>query len=176
MDWDSNRYLESYFAVPMLGAVLMMVNIRLAPEQIAYTLNHSGARVILANRDFLPLLDALHEQLPDLHTRILLDDEDGALPAGFATEYKAGLRAATPVTCFPDFDENTRATVFYTTGTTGLPKGCASATGNWCCIHWRPSPRWAVPPARGACIVTMSTCRSRPCSMCTPGACPMWPP
>ena len=46
MDWDSNRYLESYFAVPMLGAVLMMVNIRLAPEQIAYTLNHSGARVI----------------------------------------------------------------------------------------------------------------------------------
>ena len=44
MDWDSNRYLESYFAVPMIGAVLMTVNIRLAPEQIAYTLNHSGAR------------------------------------------------------------------------------------------------------------------------------------
>ncbi|WP_164273752.1 fatty acid--CoA ligase [Stenotrophomonas sp. B1-1] len=123
MDWDSNRYLESYFAVPMLGAVLMMVNIRLAPEQIAYTLNHSGARVILANRDFLPVLDALHEQLPDLQTRILLDDEDGPLPPGFACEYEAGLHAATPVTRFPDFDENTRATVFYTTGTTGLPKG-----------------------------------------------------
>ncbi len=123
MDWDSNRYLESYFAVPMIGAVLMMVNIRLAPEQIAYTLNHSGARVILVNREFLPMLEAIEEQLPDLRTRILLDDAEGALPAGFVTEYEAGLRAATAVTAFPDFDENTRATMFYTTGTTGLPKG-----------------------------------------------------
>ncbi|HDS1037133.1 TPA: fatty acid--CoA ligase [Stenotrophomonas maltophilia] len=123
MDWDSNRYLESYFAVPMIGAVLMMVNIRLAPEQIAYTLNHSGARVILANREFLPVLDGIAEQLPDLRTRILLDDAGGALPAGFVTEYEAGLRGAEAVTDFPDFDENTRATMFYTTGTTGLPKG-----------------------------------------------------
>ena len=124
MDWDSNRYLESYFAVPMLGAVLMMVNIRLAPEQIAYTLNHSGARVILANRAFLPVLDGIDDQLPDVRTRIVLEDEaDQPLPAGFVTEYEAGLRAATPVSHFPDFDENTRATMFYTTGTTGLPKG-----------------------------------------------------
>lgn len=124
MDWDSNRYLESYFAVPMLGAVLMMMNIRLAPEQIAYTLNHSGARVILANRAFLPVLDGIDDQLPDVRTRILLEDEvDQPLPAGFVTEYEAGLRAATPVIHFPDFDENTRATMFYTTGTTGLPKG-----------------------------------------------------
>lgn len=123
MDWDSNRYLEAYFAVPMIGAVLMMVNIRLAPEQIAYTLNHSGARVILANREFLPLLEGLEDQLPDLHTRVLLDDSEGPLPPGFVTEYEAGLRTATPIDDFPDFDENTRATVFYTTGTTGLPKG-----------------------------------------------------
>ncbi|WP_411851037.1 fatty acid--CoA ligase [Stenotrophomonas sp. LGBM10] len=123
MDWDSNRYLESYFAVPMIGAVLMMVNIRLAPEQIAYTLNHSGARVLLANREFLPVLDGIDAQLPDLRTRILLDDAGGPLPAGFVTEYEAGLREAAPVTRFPDFDENTRATTFYTTGTTGLPKG-----------------------------------------------------
>ena len=123
MDWDSNRYLESYFAVPMIGAVLMTVNIRLAPEQIAYTLNHSSARVILANREFLPVLESIEEQLPDLRTRVLLDDEAGPLPAGFATEYEAGLRGAEPVRSFPDFDENTRATMFYTTGTTGLPKG-----------------------------------------------------
>ncbi|SNY56824.1 fatty acid--CoA ligase [Stenotrophomonas sp. CC120223-11] len=123
MDWDSHRYLEAYFAVPMIGAVLMMVNIRLAPEQIAYTLNHSGARVILANREFLPILQAIDEQLPDLHVRVLLDDAGGPLPGGFVTEYEAGLRAATATTHFPDFDENTRATVFYTTGTTGLPKG-----------------------------------------------------
>lgn len=123
MDWDSHRYLESYFAVPMIGAVLMMVNIRLAPEQIAYTLNHSGARVILANREFLPMLEGISDQLPDLHTRVLLDDEAGPLPEGFVTEYETGLEQATPVSRFPDFDENTRATMFYTTGTTGLPKG-----------------------------------------------------
>lgn len=123
MDWDSNRYLESYFAVPMIGAVLMTVNIRLAPEQIAYTLNHSGAQVILVNRDFLPLLDSIGGQLPEVRARLLLEDVAGPLPAGFATEYEAGLRAATPLARFPDFDENSRATMFYTTGTTGLPKG-----------------------------------------------------
>lgn len=123
MDWDSNRYLEAYFAVPMIGAVLMMVNIRLAPEQIAYTLNHSGARVLLVNREFLPLLDGIDEQLPDLRTRILMEDTHGRLPAGFVAEYEAGLRDAATASEFPDFDENTRATVFYTTGTTGLPKG-----------------------------------------------------
>lgn len=123
MDWDSHRYLESYFAVPMIGAVLMMVNIRLAPEQIAYTLKHSGAKVILANREFLPVLESIAGQLPELQTRVLLDDEGGPLPEGFAVEYETGLRQAEPVTAFPDFDENTRATMFYTTGTTGLPKG-----------------------------------------------------
>ncbi len=43
MDWDSHRYLECYFAIPMMGAVLEMINIRLSPEQILYTLNHAGA-------------------------------------------------------------------------------------------------------------------------------------
>ncbi|WP_457804925.1 fatty acid--CoA ligase [Stenotrophomonas maltophilia] len=123
MDWDSNRYLEAYFAVPMIGAVLMMVNVRLAPEQIAYTLNHSGARVLLVNREFLPLLDGIDGQLPDLRTRILMEDTHGPLPAGFIAEYEAGLRDAAAASEYPDFDENTRATVFYTTGTTGLPKG-----------------------------------------------------
>ncbi|HCV95280.1 MAG TPA: long-chain fatty acid--CoA ligase, partial [Stenotrophomonas sp.] len=58
-----------------------------------------------------------------VRARVLLEDVAGPLPAGFATEYEAGLRAATPLARFPDFDENSRATMFYTTGTTGLPKG-----------------------------------------------------
>ena len=58
MDWDSNRYLEAYFAVPMMGAVLMTANVRLAPEQIAYTLNHSRAKALLVNTEFMPVLDA----------------------------------------------------------------------------------------------------------------------
>ena len=122
MDWDSHRYLEAYFAVPMLGAVLMTVNVRLSPEQISYTLAHSGARVLLVHRDFLPLLEAILPQLPELRVQVLLEDAPGAPVAGMAGEYEALLAQADPATVFPEFDENSRATTFYTTGTTGLPK------------------------------------------------------
>ncbi|HEX6705682.1 MAG TPA: fatty acid--CoA ligase [Albitalea sp.] len=125
MDWDSHRYLEAYFAVPMMGSVLMTVNVRLSPEQIHYTLNHSGARALLVHREFLPLLLGILDKLRTLDVLVLLDDGDSPheLPAGFAGEYEAMLAAASPDHVFPDFDENTRATIFYTTGTTGLPKG-----------------------------------------------------
>lgn len=124
LDWDSHRYLESYFAVPMLGAVLMTVNVRLSPEQVAYTLNHSGARLVLVHSDFLPLLDGIRSQLDAAQVFVLLSDEAGAqVPPGFAGEYEALLAQGSPAHVFPDFDENTRATTFYTTGTTGAPKG-----------------------------------------------------
>ena len=124
MDWDSHRYLESYFAVPMMGAVLMTVNVRLAPEQIAYTLNHSGANILLVNADFLPVLDQIKGQLESVDRFILIDDTDSVpTPPGFSDAYEAMLAAGSPDFVFEDFDENTRATTFYTTGTTGLPKG-----------------------------------------------------
>ncbi len=131
MDWDSHRYLECYFAIPMMGAVLEMINIRLSPEQILYTLNHAGADVILCHTDFLPVLDSIKDRLETAKTFILLSDE-GERPqssVAFAAEYEELLaRIAEPhdesgVYDFPDFDENTRATTFYTTGTTGNPKG-----------------------------------------------------
>jgi fatty-acyl-CoA synthase len=123
MDWDSHRYLECFFAVPMSGAVLQTVNVRLSVEQIAYTLNHAQASVLLVNREFLPLLEQMRGQLGGIKQWVLLDDAGGELPAGFAGEYEALLTAQQPTCDFPDFDENTRATTFYTTGTTGLPKG-----------------------------------------------------
>src|SRR5471032_24414 len=56
MDWDSHRYLESYFAVPMMGAVLQTVNVRLSEAEIAYTINHAGAEVLFVHTDFLPVV------------------------------------------------------------------------------------------------------------------------
>src|SRR5450830_881676 len=53
MDWDSHRYLECFFAIPMLGYVLQTVTVRLSPEQIAYTLNHAQADVLLVNSDLV---------------------------------------------------------------------------------------------------------------------------
>lgn len=124
MDWDSTRYLESYFAVPMMGAVLMTANVRLSPEQIVYTLNHSGANTLLINAEFLPVYEGIRDQLEGIRRVVLIaDGERLALPEGFVGEYEALLTAASPDFVFEDFDENTRATTFYTTGTTGLPKG-----------------------------------------------------
>lgn len=125
MDWDSHRYLECYFAVPMMGAVLMTVNVRLSPEQILYTLNHAGADAVLVHDDFLPILDAIGDKLETVRTFVLLSDdgERPDAPVTLAGEYEELVDAASPGYEFADFDENTRATTFYTTGTTGNPKG-----------------------------------------------------
>src|SRR2546428_3265878 len=128
MDWDSHRYLECYFAVPMMGAILQTVNIRLSPEQILYTLNHAGANVILCHTDFLPVLDSIKDRLETVKTFIVISDGDGdaqrpSSTLAFAAEYEDLLARGTEDFDFPDFDENTRATTFYTTGTTGNPKG-----------------------------------------------------
>ncbi len=126
MDWDSHRYLEAFFAVPMMGAVLQTVNVRLSPEQILYTLNHARADVLLVNAEFVPLLAIIKDQLETVKRFVLISDDGatlGSFGIPYAGEYEALLAAASPDYDFPDFDENTRATTFYTTGTTGLPKG-----------------------------------------------------
>ena len=125
MDWDSHRYLECFFAVPMMGAVLQTVNIRLSPEQITYTLNHAGAETILVHVDFVPVLAAIKDKLETARRFIVIDDdcEWPESSISFVTEYEELLAASSPDFAFPDFDENARATTFYTTGTTGLPKG-----------------------------------------------------
>lgn len=124
-DYDSHRYLESFFAIPMTGAVLFTVNWRLSPDQIEYTMNHAEASVILINADFLPLFASVRDKLKYVRKVIVLSDTN-ELPKtdfSFDGEYEALLAAASPDFEFPDLDENTKATTFYTTGTTGLPKG-----------------------------------------------------
>ena len=125
LDWDSNRFLEAFFAIPMMGAVLQTVNVRLSPEQIAYTINHAGASTLLVNDEFVGMLEGLKPQLPKVKTLIVMSDrtkpETGGL--SFVGEYENLLAGASADYAFPDFDENTQATTFYTTGTTGLPKG-----------------------------------------------------
>ena len=125
MDWDSHRYLECFYAIPMMGAVLHTVNVRLSPEQILYTINHAEDDVILVNREFLPLLEEIKDRIEPVKKYILLDDEGGELDSSLPIhgEYEQLLEAAQDCFDFPELDENTRATTFYTTGTTGLPKG-----------------------------------------------------
>lgn len=125
MDWDSHRYLECFFAVPMMGAVLHTINIRLTPEQMLYTINHAEDDVILVNAEFLPLLEAIKDQLKTVKKIICINDGDQMPDSAwsFAGEYENIVSKSPDAFDFPDFEEDTMATTFYTTGTTGLPKG-----------------------------------------------------
>ncbi len=125
MDWDSHRYLECFFAVPMMGAVLHTVNVRISPEQVLYTINHAADDVILVNAEFLPLLAAIRDRIRPGVKFVLIDDGSSLPECGieFAAEYESMLARASAEYEFPEFHEDTRATTFYTTGTTGLPKG-----------------------------------------------------
>lgn len=125
MDWDSHRYLECMFAIPMIGAVVHTINVRLSPDQILYTMNHAEDRFVLVNSDFVPLYQAIADQLTTVKKTLLLTDaeqENAALP-NCVGEYERLLADAAAEYAFPDFDENSVATTFYTTGTTGDPKG-----------------------------------------------------
>ena len=75
MDWDSHRYLECFFAIPMLGAVLHTINVRLSAEQILYTINHAEDDVLLINSEFLPLLASIAERIETVKTLIVLNDQ-----------------------------------------------------------------------------------------------------
>jgi fatty-acyl-CoA synthase len=124
-DYDSHRYLECFFAIPMMGAVLHTQNWRLSPEQILYTMNHAEDDVVIIHTDFLPLFEAVKDQVKSVK-KIILIDEDGVKPQtklAIDAEYEDLLASSAAFYDFPDFDELTRATTFYTTGTTGDPKG-----------------------------------------------------
>jgi len=125
LDWDTPRYLECFFAIPMIGAILHTVNVRLAPEQIVYTMNHAQDDLVLAHDDFLPLLAKVEDKLETVKGFVQLTDEAPApeSPLQVIGEYEALLSKASDDFDFPDFDENAVATTFYTTGTTGNPKG-----------------------------------------------------
>ncbi|KOP51598.1 MULTISPECIES: fatty acid--CoA ligase [Pseudomonas syringae group] len=125
MDWDSHRYLECMFAIPMIGAVIHTVNVRLSAEQIAYTINHADDRLLLINSEFVGLYQAMSGHLSTVEKTLLLTDqpEKTAELPNLVGEYEALLAAASPTYEFEDFDEHSVATTFYTTGTTGNPKG-----------------------------------------------------
>jgi fatty-acyl-CoA synthase len=123
LEWDSHRYLECYFAIPMMGAVLHTVNVRLSPEDILYTMQHAEDEVVLVYKDFVPLMEKIADKLETVRHYVVMTDD--AMPETKLTdiEYEDMLRKEKSTYEFPDFDENTMATLSYTTGTTGRPKG-----------------------------------------------------
>ena len=125
MNWDCHRYLECFFAIPMMGAILHTINIRLSPEQLLYTINHAEDDVILVHQDFVEMLEQIKDRIDRPVKLVFLHDsaEKQPLPNGFDIEYESLLEISERRFVFEDFDESTIATTFYTTGTTGDPKG-----------------------------------------------------
>ncbi len=113
--WNSYRHLELYWAVPCTGCVLHTLNLRLAPDQRAFIINHAGDRFIFVDSSLVPMLDAIRDQIPCVERIIVMDD---------GSEYEQ-LLAESPEARFewPQLSEKDAAATCYTSGTTGNPKG-----------------------------------------------------
>lgn len=123
--WNTAEHLVSYYAVPCMGAVLHTINTRLSDEHIAYIIAHAQDTVLLVSNDQIPLLERLRDRLAHVRADIQLNGPvvtQSTLPVP-AHSYAALMAAASDEYAFPDLDEHTAASMRYTSGTTGDPKG-----------------------------------------------------
>ncbi|MGA9278830.1 MAG: long-chain fatty acid--CoA ligase [Ilumatobacter sp.] len=127
--WNTARHLELYFAAPCTGRVLHTLNIRLFPEQLTYIVNHADDEVIFADKSLLGLLAPLMPTFERLRHLVIMDDGKGEVPDGLGDggvqihDYEELLAAADGVDWPEITDEHQAASMCYTSGTTGNPKG-----------------------------------------------------
>src|SRR6204780_1108539 len=98
LDWDSHRFLEAFFAIPMMGSVLQTVNVRLSPEQVAYTIDHAGASTLIVNDEFVELVQSILPQLSKVKRLVVLTDRKAPATGKleFVGEYEELVGAASP--------------------------------------------------------------------------------
>ncbi len=123
---NTHRHLELYYAVPCSGAVLHPVNVRLSLEHIVYTITHAEDKIIFFDDSLLPLLESIYDQIKDVVECFVYMSDDPGLPETKIKNlyaYEELLAEQSSDYEWPYLDENTFATLCYTTGTTGQPKG-----------------------------------------------------
>ena len=125
--WNTQEHLEAYFAISSMGAVMHTLNIRLFPDQLAYVINHAEDQMILVDDSLIPLLAKVAAELETVKHLVVIGAGDAtpleAVPGATIHRYDELLAAASPEYDWPELDENTPASMAYTSGTTGNPKG-----------------------------------------------------
>lgn len=115
---NTHAQLESFYAIPQIGAVLVPINYRLKPDEVAYIIQHSGATVVCAHVDYLEAVDAVRAECGDVEQFVALEGER----AGWL-DYEALIAVEAPAFEVPAIDERDLLTINYTSGTTSRPKG-----------------------------------------------------
>src|SRR5438270_1609514 len=126
--WNNQEHMESYLAIPSMGAVLHTLNIRLFPDQVSYIATHAEDQLVIADASVLPLLAKCINDMPTVHTVVVTGDGDTSAieSAGKQVVSYADVLAGGETSYdWPDVDERDAAAMCYTSGTTGNPKGVA---------------------------------------------------
>src|SRR5579862_7966239 len=115
---NTHAQLESFYAVPQIGAVLVPINYRLIADDFRYIINHSGAKVVCAHSDYLDTVDGIRADLPGVEHFVALEGErDGWL------SYEGEIERSSQRFVRPEIDEDDLVSINYTSGTTSRPKG-----------------------------------------------------
>jgi fatty-acyl-CoA synthase len=120
LGWNHSQHLEAYFGIPLAGAVLHTLNLRLHPDELAFIVKHAEDRAVLVDESLLPLWEQVRRQV---NVPITIVVGASKTPPDGCLDYEALLGNSTPATDLADPDEQSAAAMCYTTGTTGNPKG-----------------------------------------------------
>jgi len=126
LGYNCHRLLEAFYGIPQVGAILLPLNIRLVPKDFSYIINESTPKVLFLDKDFIPQIESIRSEIPCVEHYILLEAMEHA-PTWITGSYEEMIAGASSEAPFPfgkyPFIEDDTAEIFYTSGTTGTPKG-----------------------------------------------------
>ncbi|MEL7429134.1 MAG: long-chain-fatty-acid--CoA ligase [Pseudomonadota bacterium] len=123
--WNNHRHLELYYGISGMGLVCHTVNPRLFPEQLVYIIDHADDRIVFFDQTFLPVVEAIREQLPKVEAWVLMEprSDEMAGDRDWLTFYEDMINEGNADFEWPEFEERLASSLCYTSGTTGHPKG-----------------------------------------------------
>jgi fatty-acyl-CoA synthase len=152
---NTHAQLESFYAVPQIGAVLVPINYRLTADDFTYIINHSGAKVVCVHSDYLEEVERIRPDLPDVEHVVALEGLTDSLRQSGWLDYETVLASAPETFTRPEIAEGDLLTINYTSGTTSRPKGVMithrnaymNVVGTLIHVHMSPADRylWTLP-------------------------------